>query len=69
MSGGAIFGSIYKVTRPTVLAPYAAIGWFVVGLVVAMLVRGRPRPVTPSPTSANARVCARAPGQLLTLQA
>lgn len=41
VTGGAIFGSIYKVTSPTVIAPYAAIGWFVVGLVVAMLVRGR----------------------------
>ena len=43
VTGGAIFGSIYKVTSPTVIAPYAAIGWFVVGLVVAMLVRGRAR--------------------------
>jgi amino acid transporter len=43
VTGGAIFGSIYKVGRPTVLAPYAAIGWFIVGLVVAMLVRGRPQ--------------------------
>ncbi|MGH3153849.1 MAG: APC family permease [Streptosporangiaceae bacterium] len=43
VTGGAIYGSIYKVSRPTVLAPYAAIGWFVVGLVVAMLVRGRPQ--------------------------
>jgi amino acid transporter len=40
---GAIFGSIYKVSAPTVIAPYAAIGWFVVGLVVAMVVRGRPQ--------------------------
>jgi nucleotide-binding universal stress UspA family protein len=40
VTGGAIFGSIYKVGHPTVLAPYAAIGWFIVGLVVAMLVRG-----------------------------
>ena len=43
VTGGAIFGSIYKVSRPTVLAPYAAIAWFVVGLAVAMLVRGRPQ--------------------------
>ena len=43
VTGGAIFGSIYKVGHPTVLAPYAAIGWFIVGLVVAMLVRGRPQ--------------------------
>jgi amino acid transporter len=43
VTGGAIFGSIYKVSRPTVLAPYAAIAWFAVGLAVAMLVRGRPQ--------------------------
>jgi len=43
VTGGAIFGSIYKVGRPTVLAPYAAIGWLIVGLVVAMLVHGRPQ--------------------------
>lgn len=43
VTGGAIFGSIYKVGHPTVFAPYAAIGWFIVGLVVAMLVRGRPQ--------------------------
>jgi amino acid transporter len=43
VSGGAIFGSIYKVTRPTVFAPYAAIGWFIVGLVVALIVHGRPQ--------------------------
>ena len=43
MTGGAIFGSIYKVTAPTVTAPYAAIGWLVVGLIVAMVVRGRPQ--------------------------
>ena len=43
VTGGAIYGSIYKVSRPTVLAPYAAIAWFVVGLAVAMLVRGRPQ--------------------------
>jgi amino acid transporter len=43
VSGGAIFGSIYKVSRPTVIAPYAAIGWFIVGLVVAMIVHGRPQ--------------------------
>jgi amino acid transporter len=43
VTGGAIFGSIYKVSRPTVLAPYAAIGWFIVGLVVALIVHGRPQ--------------------------
>jgi amino acid transporter len=43
VTGGAIFGSIYKVTAPTVTAPYAAIGWLVVGLIVAIAVRGRPQ--------------------------
>jgi amino acid transporter len=43
VTGGAIFGSIYKVSRPTVIAPYAAIGWLAVGLVVAIVVRGRPQ--------------------------
>ena len=63
MTVGAIFGSIYKVTSPTVIAPYAAIGWFVVGLVVAMLVRGRAQAVdavadlgeSPSPPCRPAR--------------
>jgi amino acid transporter len=32
---GAIYGSIYKVTRPTIYAPYACLGVLVVGLVVA----------------------------------
>ncbi|MBV9793698.1 MAG: APC family permease [Actinobacteria bacterium] len=43
VTGGAIFGSIYKVAAPTVIAPYAAIGWLAVGLVVAFVVRGRPQ--------------------------
>ncbi len=43
VTAGAIYGSIYKVTAPTVIAPYAAIGWFAVGLAVAILVRGRPQ--------------------------
>jgi amino acid transporter len=43
VTGGAIFGSIYKVTAPTVIAPYAALGWLAVGLVVAMVVHGRPQ--------------------------
>ena len=43
VTGGAIFGSIYKTSTPTVIAPYAAIGWLVVGLIVATFVRGRPQ--------------------------
>ncbi len=43
VTGGAIFGSVYKVSAPTVIAPYAAIGWLIVGLIVATVVRGRPQ--------------------------
>jgi amino acid transporter len=41
LSAGAIFGSIYKVTSPIVLAPWYALGWFAVGIVVTLAVRGR----------------------------
>jgi len=41
LTAGAIFGSFYKVTSPTILAPWVAIGWLVVGIVVTLLVRGR----------------------------
>ena len=41
ITAGAIFGSIYQVPSPTKLAPYYAIGWFVLGLVVTLVVRGR----------------------------
>jgi len=41
LSGGAIFGSIYKVTKPTVLAPWFALAWFAIGIVVTLAVRGR----------------------------
>ena len=34
MTGAAIFGSFYKVPSPTVLAPWYAVIWFVIGLVV-----------------------------------
>ena len=37
----AMFGSIYKVTAPTIYAPYAAIGVFVIGLVLAWGMPGR----------------------------
>jgi amino acid transporter len=41
ISGAAIFGSFYKVPSPTILAPEYALGLFVVGIVVALLVKGR----------------------------
>jgi amino acid transporter len=41
ISGAAIFGSFYKVTSPTLIAPWAALAWFGLGLVYMMLVKGR----------------------------
>jgi len=41
ITGAAIFGSFYKVPSPTVLAPWYAVIWFVIGLVVMLLARGR----------------------------
>jgi amino acid transporter len=41
ITGAAIWGSFYKVTSPTVLAPLSALGWFIVGLVIMFFVRGR----------------------------
>jgi amino acid transporter len=41
LSGGAIYGSIYKVPSPTKLAPYYAIALFVIGLVITFMVKGR----------------------------
>jgi len=37
----ALFGSVYKVTAPLIYAPYAALGIFVVGLVIAWFTPGR----------------------------
>jgi amino acid transporter len=41
ISGAAIFGSFYKVPSPTILAPEYALGLLVVGIIVALLVKGR----------------------------
>jgi amino acid transporter len=41
ITGAAIFGSFYKVPSPTILAPWYAVIWFVLGLVVMFLVKGR----------------------------
>jgi amino acid transporter len=40
-TSAAIFGSFYKVPSPTVLAPWFAVAWFVLGLVVMFAVKGR----------------------------
>ena len=41
MTGAAIFGSFYKVTSPTLLAPWTAVIWFAIGLVYMSFVKGR----------------------------
>jgi amino acid transporter len=35
VTAGAIYGSIYKVTAPTIYAPYACLGILVIGVIVA----------------------------------
>ncbi|MGH2634825.1 MAG: APC family permease [Actinomycetota bacterium] len=41
ITGAAIFGSFYKVTSPTLLAPIYALVWFALGIVYMAVVRGR----------------------------
>jgi amino acid transporter len=42
ITGGGIFGAFYKVTSPTLIAPWAALIWLVIGVVVMFgLMRGR----------------------------
>ncbi|MDA8038516.1 MAG: APC family permease [Actinomycetota bacterium] len=41
VTGAAIFGSFYKVTSPTILAPWFALAWLAVGLVLAFATKGR----------------------------
>jgi amino acid transporter len=41
ITGAAIFGSFYKVTSPTLLAPWSAVIWFVLGLLYMLAVKGR----------------------------
>ena len=41
ITAAAIFGSFYKVTSPTLLAPWAAVIWFAIGLIYMFLVKGR----------------------------
>ena len=39
----AIYGALYKVTAPTVWAPYAAISILILGLIVALFLRFEPK--------------------------
>jgi amino acid transporter len=41
ITAGGIFGSFYKVTSPTLVGPWAAIAWFVLGFVYMAVVKGR----------------------------
>ncbi len=41
ITGAGIFGSFYKVTSPTLIAPWAAVIWGVLGVVVMFAVKGR----------------------------
>jgi amino acid transporter len=43
LTAGAIFFSFYKVTSPTLLAPWIAVIWFAIGIVVTLAVKGRPQ--------------------------
>lgn len=43
VTAGAIFGAVYKVPKPTIYAPYAVIGWAIVGVLATVLWRGRAR--------------------------
>jgi hypothetical protein len=41
ITGGAIFGSFYKVTSPTILAPWFALGLLVLGFASTWVLRAR----------------------------
>jgi amino acid transporter len=41
ITGGAIYGSFYKVTSPTILAPWFALALFVIGLASTWILRAR----------------------------
>jgi amino acid transporter len=41
VTAGAIYGSIYKVTAPTIYAPYACLGILVIGVIIAFVTVGR----------------------------
>lgn len=42
VTAAAVFGSVYKVTKPTIYAPWAAAGIFVLGLILTWVMPGRP---------------------------
>jgi amino acid transporter len=46
VTAGAIFGSIYKVTAPTIEAPYTAAVVLFIGLVIAATMKNTPRAET-----------------------
>jgi hypothetical protein len=41
ITGAGIWGSFYKVPSPTLIAPWAALIWFAVGIVYMLAVKGR----------------------------
>jgi hypothetical protein len=41
ITAGAIFASFYKVQKPTIWAPWAAVLLFVVGLLITLVLPGR----------------------------
>jgi hypothetical protein len=41
ITGAAIFGSFYKVPSPTILAPWYALIWGAIGLILMFAVKGR----------------------------
>jgi amino acid transporter len=41
VTAGAIYGSIYKVTKPNIYAPYAAVAILLIGLIVGFVRAGR----------------------------
>jgi amino acid transporter len=56
VTAGAIYGSIYKVTAPTIYAPYAALGVFVVGIIVGFARVGKDStPTSVAKAAAEAR--------------
>ncbi|HET9071974.1 MAG TPA: hypothetical protein VFN60_08680 [Acidimicrobiales bacterium] len=41
ITAGALFGSVYKVTAPTIWAPWISLIWLGIGIVVTTLTLGR----------------------------